>query len=343
MQPRILVAGFRFPHHSKSSGYHQLASYLPGDYAAADKLPFWDQAFKLSYLRKAYFGLFEAYLAGVTRRYDIIHYLYPENHLIWSIPGNGQCISVVTVHLDLGWMKSDHPAPGRWSGMKKRMFSRVNGLITLSRNQIPDLQRLFPHTQVRFIPHGIVPRLHTGVKCKVPGPEFRIVTVGSNYRDFTVLKELIQYAAVNRQKWKFDVVGAPERIQQEIKGMPNTQVLNNIDERYYQKILDAARIHFLPVTYATANNALLEAHLAGLPSLCSDVNGINDYALPTTYKFGTMRELIHALDFYERMDASNYNQIRERTKQGASRFYWQNIADEVIDFYRELSKTGKNK
>jgi glycosyltransferase involved in cell wall biosynthesis len=97
----------------------------------------------------------------------------------------------------------------------------------------------------------------------------------------------------------------------------------------------------LPLTFATANNAYLEAHSLGIPTVVSNLPSVHDYATSQTLFFSGLQEAVHHLKTYQNMDRNVYLQIRHQIKEESKKFHWEAIARKVVDFYQEVYESGK--
>lgn len=334
----ILLAGFKFSHHSPSSGYHQLANFIECDYVDANNFPF-RNAPLASKLKLLNFMLFELYLVNKAKKYEVVHYLYPEQHLIFSVPTNKKVISVATIHLDEKWLDENSGIKRKLVNLRRRAFSQLNGIISLSSDQASRLKRIYPNKHIRFIPHG-VNELGFYSDVDLNRENFIITVVGSNYRDKKTFFEIVKYAQFNHPNWRFNLIGASKDWKEHASNFSNITVHPFLKEEEYFKILQSSHVHLLPVEFATANNALLEAHALGVPSLASNNSGIIDYSLESTYHFKNVKEAIEILRHISSMSPSEYNFLRKITKKEARKFHWSSIAREVRNFYKDLKSSA---
>ena len=95
-------------------------------------------------------------------------------------------------------------------------------------------------------------------------------------------------------------------------------------------------VHFLAVTYASANNALLEATATGVPSVCTKISGIYDYSVSTTTVYSDFEEAVTVLENFEMLTAYEYAELRIKTMKDIEKFSWEKIAKETENFYKEI-------
>jgi len=118
-----------------------------------------------------------------------------------------------------------------------------------------------------------------------------------------------------------------------VQNMENVVCHPRLDRDDYWSVLRLSTMIMLPLVFATANNALLEGLLAGVPVYCSNVPGVTEYLPSQEYVFNTAED---AISKYERAasmsrdelesNASRFNQyVRER-------YSWDIIQKRVVDF-----------
>jgi glycosyltransferase involved in cell wall biosynthesis len=337
-----VIAGFKFPHHSPSSGYQQLQKYIDCDYYDANKLPFGTSKMTGgSYLRDINLLLFEFQLTVKIHNYDLVHYIYPENHLMFSNLLNKNVISIATIHLDENWLlynkkdeKSFSKAKKLFFYLRRKAFSNLDGVISLSRDQTNRLHKLFPEKQITFIPHGV--NNFDEYAHVQKSKNFLITLVGSNYRDKKTFYTIVDYAMKNRTNWKFNLIGVSSEWKEEAKKYSNVIVHPYLSENEYFKVLQTSQVHLLPVEFATANNSLLESHSLGVPSVATNCSGIRDYALDSTFLFNSVEESIQILNSIDALSKNDYMQLRKKTKDEAKSFYWETIAHKIEYFYEQV-------
>jgi glycosyltransferase involved in cell wall biosynthesis len=341
----VLVAGFHIVHHASGSGYDGLASHLPATYTDADDLIFGHTRFG-SLQRKINMLYFDFYLKLIGSKYKIVHFLYPEFHLGFTLASLHHIKKIATMHLKLDWMHKRRLAEFDsfkdyiYAKIKYRAFSQLDGIITLSNANVHEAQICFPNAKVKFIPHGIHDNSHHFRLFDNKANPFKIITIGRTYRDFEQYKTIVDYARQYEKNWEFHLVGAWSSWRNFFKDYPNVVVYAYLENDVYFSLLNSCHVHLLPLTFATANNALLEAHSLGVPSIITNLLSVKDYATSDSRFFSDLPEAIHHLQSYQKMDKQTFNEIREQIKGEAQRFFWENIAQEVMHFYHEIYENG---
>ena len=326
-----LAAAYIYPHHRRTSGYAQLCNHLPSRPLLSTNIPFSggdEGSVKWRISRR----LFDLTILGASLRADLLHFLYTENHLRLLFKTskrlNPRLKLVGTLHQPLGYYTMENSLAA---------LRCLDGIITLTSNQASEIRAALPEKNVWFVPHG-------GVFEKGPlppdtsfgGPSFDIIVVGSNYRDWQILGEIIKQASGRFPNWKIHLVGAGERNRTRFGHCPNVTIHPRLSDEQYAARLRTSRVLLLPLTFATANNALLEAHSAGLPTVCSDLPGVHDYSISSTRFFRDTTEAIAQLEGLAAMDESSTKVLRTKTLEEGRRFDWPNIAREITQIYNEL-------
>jgi glycosyltransferase involved in cell wall biosynthesis len=87
---------------------------------------------------------------------------------------------------------------------------------------------------------------------------------------------------------------------------------------------------FLPLTFATANNALLEGLSLGVPVVCSDVPGVKDYLSDKKYLVSDVQAVV---DFFLRQRSFSAEERLSEAKglqeYCRTNFGWPEIRDRV--------------
>ncbi len=115
----------------------------------------------------------------------------------------------------------------------------------------------------------------------------------------------------------------------------NVVVYPFLDDDKYFTIFSLCNYSFLPLTFATANNTLLEAQILGVQSILPKINGVSDYA-----------DMQHNL-FYENMNELcnlflklQINQYHKEIEEFSHKFFWENIYSKLNDLYRNVCELG---
>jgi hypothetical protein len=332
----VLIAGHHCGNLSESAGFEQVATLLPFDYIDANQFWFANSEFG-TIPKKLNLLTYEAALRLRGSRYQLIHFLLPEVHLTFSLPSSSKIVKVGTVHLPLDVFKEQNlNKHGYVMKLRKNAFDRLDSIITLTRSNEGEIRELFPQADVKFIPHGVYD-FSSFFLSQAPAEEdvLNIITVGTNFRDLEMYKALASYAKAEGRKWKFHLLGA-SKWRPFLIGLENVKIYPYLNEKTYLTLLSQCDIHLLPLTFATANNALLEAHSVGVPSIVSKLDSVKDYSLSTTSFFEDIHSLIESISAFESYNQSTRLKLKKTTLEEAKKFHWAEIASSLESYYQQL-------
>lgn len=363
-KPAIITLSKRWEHHTKSGGYDRLKE----DVSSLDISPKNKAKYVFSALtrRRVLNKLMPAtrYVNGYQLK-DLIAELrcirasnFSKNSVIHSLYGEDQLLLLLQYRQLLkGALVATFHLPPESPYMQNvlntghyKQFNNLDAAVVLCNSMVPELEKWVGTGNVFYVPHGI--------DCEVFKPDrniahqkkegLNILTVGGHGRDWNVLTEVVE-AFSNDSDVTFTVV-APTLKAPLFSGRQNVLFLTGIDEdeliRQYQK----SDIVFIPVTFASANNSVLEALACGKPVISTNTGGISDYVdgqsgwLLPPGDTGAAIELINALKKGRII-------IVEKTKAARKRaldFSWVKIAQQMHEVYhvafeRYQSKGGKHR
>jgi glycosyltransferase involved in cell wall biosynthesis len=110
-------------------------------------------------------------------------------------------------------------------------------------------------------------------------------------------------------------------------------VWDRLTDNEYFSLLSQCDYNFLPLTYATFNNALLEAQSLGIKSIIPNIDGVTDYASQEEganlyyNKKDDLQNIIRNLKKEEPSDL---------LKEYSKKFLWTNIYKQLSVFYNGL-------
>ena len=327
----LLVASHIYSHHSPTSGYGQLCQYLPGRKLLSTDVPS-NTATEGTLSWRINRRLFDLRVLRESRHAHLLHVLYAENHpslLFSAIRRLNPAIKLVgTFHLPLGYRS-----------MKKSlaMLKYFDGIIALTAAHAEEIRQALPGKKVWFIPHGrTFDHPYIDLEAPVRSPAFDIITVGSNYRDWMCYGQILKLARPHFPHWRFHLVGGGERGVYWFGKDPDVITHPRMTEEEYFRLLNSARALLLPLKFASANNALLEAHSVGLPAVCTDLPGIHDYSVSTTRFFKDAKGAVIQLEQLAALDEAATKSLRTEIRKETRRFDWRNISREISGIYREF-------
>jgi glycosyltransferase involved in cell wall biosynthesis len=334
---KFLLTGFHFPHHSENSGYDQLRNYLQADYIDAGTFPFFRYPFGTN-PKRLNMLLFDLFLKYKVPQYSLVHHLYPENHLIYSVATHRKTKVVTTLHLPVQDFFEKPPENSKDIFLKerrKKVFSRVDSIIVLSSEEKANVQAIFPKVPVSFIPHGVnnFQSFFTPISSM---ETFNVCTIGYNFRDLTLYEQVVRKALNMYPNWCFHLIGVYKQWKDRFENLPNVIIYPYLSEQEYLTLLAKCHVNFLPLTKATANNVLMEAHSVGTLSLVSYLPAIEDYRLQHTFLFKNFQEAFVTLENISNFEVVQLNQLKASLLQESSKFHWENIAQNILSLYSSL-------
>lgn len=338
---KILYSGLRFHHHNRGSGYDLVASNSDC-HISANSMLFGGMP-DHSALRKI--GLFLADLktALVGLRFDLVHYYYPEDTALfspWILRFFGKKI-VFTIHLSEDiWLHQGVAA--RTFFLNKMCLRAADVVITLSTAQTHIFQQTFPRKFVTFVPHGFEPDqkelarrvIDERRRCR------NIIVVGDNFRDHDLLHAVI--ADKRSALFMFHLIGFRAETKKRFEKHNNTICHGRLTTERFEDLLCSSFVMFLPLIYATANNALLEAHKFSVPAICSKVGGIEDYALESTRLIRTSDQFWEEVGKLTRLSQDEYFELCDALRRAAiQRFSWPLIVSRLNSIYNDALSNAR--
>jgi glycosyltransferase involved in cell wall biosynthesis len=332
----FLLVGHHFAHHSAGSGYDQLARFADADY-----LDLTDTIVRRRWsgYRVGPFKRLAAQVrtrrAGSGRR--LVHFLYAENVLSRLVVRSG-VKTVVTLHHPFDFYYGTLGSAGfrrKWLLRSTRAgLAKVDGIVLLTPTELDRFCEAHPRAVVEFIPHGI--NDNSGVMPTRRDDELKlqVCVLGYNYRDVDLLQRLLRRAGDEGRDWQFHLIGMGSNAGR-FHGIGNhVRVYGRLDDSSYLGLLASCDVNLLPLVYATANNALLEAHSTGTPTLISALREVDPYCVSTTQRFDGIEDLMHKLTAHPR--GVSVDDMRRTTLLEARRFHWPSIADETRRLYSRV-------
>lgn len=320
---KVLYVGLRDPRHSSAGGYDWITKCPNTD-------TLWDYQSPFSFIKPNQRGkrinLFFQDLKArrMAKRYDVLHYFYGDN-LKLVFPKDRSYKVVATIHMDITKKKNVEGFI--------RILGSLDGVIVLSSSQKKTLEQ-FGVSSV-FIPHGFNVPYYQPVEMGIDKTKINIVVSGSNYRDLDTLLYAIDFCARSRNDIRFHLLGQPSKIKDILAKKANVICYPRLEDDKYYSLIAACDYSFLPLTFATANNALLEAQFLGVKGILPQIEGISDYAAPAPLNlfYSSRNELDTVLSSIEKDDAI------EELKTFSGRFKWEEVFKQLQEYYRTLANS----
>ena len=331
---KILYSGFIDSQHSSFGGYHNILRYPDCTKSLLTTQYFLGKVDKKYHLRKIPLWLMDFHTRIKRFDYDITHLYYGEITMCPFFPYSKSAThkTVITLHLDI--------EKQNLHSFFLKSLSGFDGIIVLSSQQQQYYKEKYG-IQTTFIPHGFdTPIFKKTVAQDIHGrsinrSKINLITSGKNYRDFATLQNIIDMF-LNDERFHFHIVGAPNEIKQNLSMKRNVSVYNRLSDDEYYTLIQNCDYNFLPVSFATANNALLEAQALGIRSILPDIPGIMDYGAPKplNYYYSNYEDLVQIIRNLEKAE------ISQSIIDFSQKFSWDNIFKQLEKFYKQLLSEG---
>lgn len=335
----------RIAHHALHSGYHLLADHVPAevlqvgppktlaqragarvvDDLVARRKSAW-------YSRSSAFTELQVAAGQLRSGRHLVHHLYGEHTFALGVPfrrrGTGRTKLVASFHTPMQRLRELMP--------DLRALQRLDGVVAVSTAQLEGLADVVGADRVRFIPHGVDIDFFSAASRSEPEvPMF--LTVGHHLRDLRLLAEVAGRVARASPGTRFLVVaraGAASMLQD----MPNLSVVSGIDDEHLRDLYRSATALLMPVTDATANNALLEATACGLPVISTDLAGIRDYTDEGCRVLTPVGDVSAATDAVLAAARAelDLSAMAAASRRSAERFAWHQVGEQIRQLHLAL-------
>lgn len=316
---KILFVGYRYTHHSKCGGYDWISKYPESDYFDIRKIPFLGP--RLMQKRGGRFvPVLAAFMSIIfSRKYDVIHFFYADSCLANPLFISRKTKVIATTHL----------RSGDYSKKYITRLQRCSAVIALSSEEVQNLQTL--GVRAVFLPHGFsFPQFTAGTQKSLLDEKVHIFFSGSNYRDEQTFFYIATQMRLARPDIMFHAVGQSPDWKERMRSMENVKVYSFLPDDEYYSLLSRCDYNFLPLIFATANNALLEAQSLGIISILPKIGGIEDYASETHNLFYESLDMLYQLFLRLGKGARDDGLI-----DFARQFEWENIYGRLRVLYEE--------
>ena len=319
---KILYVGYRDNNHSIVGGYDHIidnpfSDSLMGEELLFGNIPVNKRGKFLNIL------VLDLHTRLIRFKYEVTHIFYGDT-LLFPYSKRANHKIVATIHMSL-------EMPRKNQNLFFRALKSLDGIVVLSSNQKKILLERYGINSV-FIPHGFNSPRFIKQKTTIDKKFINIVVLGQNYRDYDCLIESLNYCQEHCPNIRFHFIGQPKWFKEKASQYQNAIVYSRLKDDEYFSVIDDCDYNFLPVTFATANNALLEAQFLGIVSILPVIEGIEDYSAPSPLNkfYNNREELYNLFSSIEKTDKSPL--IIDFCK----RFKWDNVYSQLNEFYNSL-------
>ena len=289
----------------------------------------------VDYNERDWFAELNVLVKANINRSSMVHVLYGDEQLDTLLRWRRllPCPLVATFHLptDRDYVKA------RFEGPQKNLLRRIDAAIVVSKSQLPDFRRWLGPDRVVYIPHGIDTQLFSPQSQKLNDGVIRLVSVGEHMRDFEALHCIMDECRILKLNVVFDVV-VPRSIHAYFFGCTNVRLHAEITEKQLIDLYHKADALLLPVTDATANNAVLESMACGTPIISTAIGGIPDYVDETAgwlFPKGDVKNIVELI-IAGSADPSIFHSKRVGTRIKSLDFDWQQIVSKLRSVYMSI-------
>lgn len=345
---RVISISKRWRHHTTSGGYDRLLDFIDGD--AIGRVEGSNLVLRLA--RKAHWHCsrhnkttldyhfgdwcaeWKVLLSSRVRSFDVCHALYGEEQLS-LILAKRQWLKaklMATFHLPASRL---YELPPHW----QNNIEQVDVGICVARDQIGTYSERIQSDRVAFVPHGI----DVDVFCpehdsRRESEQLELLTVGWHMRDITLLHRVADLCKNEGVPVRFRVI-CPASQGGYFTGCDNVELVHDVSE---DDLITANRecdAIFLPLTDATANNALLEGLACGTPAIVTDLPAIRDYVGENAAVFLNRGDSDQAFEVIRDIaQAPNtLNEKRLAARQTAELFSWQNVSTAILQCHSAIA------
>lgn len=323
---RVLFSGFKDALHSQNGGYDKIIEMSIDKRILLSNSFLFGKSKQKNGINRTSRYILDIYTRILRYKYDITHLFYGEltTISIWPYVKLKGHKTIITLHLDA----NTFPRPNKFLSFLKSM----DGIIVLSSQQNKLLKEKYGLNSI-FIPHGFnkplfnkrfpIDKKEQTINVK----DINIITIGKNYRDFNTFHFVVKNCPLNII---FHLVGVPDEIKDLYKDTSNVRIYNRLSNDEYYSLLEACDYNFLPLTFATANNTLLEAQSLGVTSILPDIDGISDYAAPANLFYKNNNDILTILSLLKKQ------QFNMEIEKFSRKFTWNNIYVKLLEYYKSL-------
>jgi glycosyltransferase involved in cell wall biosynthesis len=279
----------------------------------------------------------QAFWASWLRRIDIVHALYADEQLELLL----RRAPAMRARLVGSFHLPTERARERFERVQPRLLERLGGAVVVSTVQLADFRRWLGPEKVCYVPHGIDTAVFR------PGErheraELRLVLVGFHMRDFFVAHRVIDRCAIDGLNVTLEAI-LPEDTHGFFTACSNVILRSHVPEAELIRVYQEADALFLPVTAATANNAVLEALACGTPVISTAGTGIADYVDDECGWLMPRGDADAVFDLVRRLvkEPELVAQKRTAARRKAEAFSWPAVACQVFAAYERLLTTGR--
>jgi len=348
----VIVLEKRWEHHTTGGGYDQLGRFLGAHRVQRPHLSSlpakiagkaWEHLYSdkistnlMDYRFSDRIAEEKAFWLAQTTRARIVHVLYGDEQLNILL----RRASLLPGHLIATFHLPAERTHERFEHNQKAELSRLSGAVVVASREVEPFATWLGPGKVMYVPHGIDTTAFP-MGSGNDGPAMKLVFVGEHMRDFEIVHRVADRCAHERVNATIDAI-VPTQSASFFCGCDNVRLHSNISDEALIRFYQGADAMFLPVTSATANNAILEALACGTPVISTDVGGIPDYVNEDCGWLLPLGDSEAAFQCVRRLaeDRTLARAKRTPARAQAERYSWQQVAAQITAGYRRLLSGG---
>ncbi|WP_341677871.1 glycosyltransferase family 4 protein [Niveibacterium sp. SC-1] len=328
---RILYSGFRWDHHDEHSGYHHVVgapdAYVDGGRLFGGTSPIGSRARRINFL------LIDCLTVLRALPYKAVLLFYPEQTSYLSAPLLRLMGKRVVYVLHLGEDYWFDRADSFFLKIKRFNLRFVSRFVVLTEQQQRVFDAHFPGRVLR-IPHGAwCEQKESPRSTRDEIAPNSITVIGDTYRDYALLAELIRVLGQRMPDLRINLVGMKYEKLGEARHSHNVVCHPRLGKTEYDEVIRSALFIVLPLSFATANNALLEGLAMGVPVLCNRVHGVGEYLPSERYIFEDGEDLVRRIEA-QRMKSlkDREDEAEELARHVTEHYSWPRVRERIEAF-----------
>jgi glycosyltransferase involved in cell wall biosynthesis len=214
----------------------------------------------------------------------------------------------------------------------------LDGVVCVSRVQIPFLEHLVPRDRCVFIPHGVDTDFFSSSPpvSQIGGP--LLLAVGSHRRDLKTLVAAAKIIKSNRSDVRLRLIG-PQAVVRAVAQERAVEVMSDVSDTELRDAYRESYMLFLPLEAATANNALLESMATGRPAVITDLPAIHEYTTADAALFCNPGDAQSHADAALRLlnDEPLATKMGQAAHHKAQEFSWLKVRNLLVRFLGDVA------
>ena len=313
---KLLYVGYRDWRHSKFSGYDWIRNFPNSDYLCDKQVMF--KKIEMGQAGK-FINLFflDVKARKLRNKYDVVHYFIGDLTMFAPFCHRKKHKIIATIH----------------HGNIVKVLKTLDKVIVLNSQQRDFLISKYNIPAV-FIPHGFNKPIFekTDVKSFLPNfdsKKINLVIIGRQYRDYETLEAVVNN--IKDDHIHFYLLGLDKSKREVFSNLKNVTICPHLNDNDYYSVIDECDWSFLPLTFATANNALMESQYLGKKIILPNISGVTDYACPQeNYFYNDLEDLITFIQGIKKQEKSEF------LMKYANKYSWDNVYNQLAELYKNL-------